>query len=192
MLHEITTVPWGDDEGLPVLHLRGSVETPAEADELVEALGRRYERDFLGGTHVELDRYDTAAHAALLIGLHSHEQFAPVLMYGKPGSSWPAAAVSIGLDISEFFERLPEQPRRGRAFSRLRQAAPTRGMGALDALVDRAGAVLRIQAPARPDRRVDAGRQHDRAALRGQLGLVHRRQAASSRLVDIAESKARS
>lgn len=108
MLHEITTVPWGDDEGLPVLHLRGSVETPAEADELVEGLERRYERDFLGGTHVELDRYDTAAHAALLIGLHSHEQFAPVLMYGKPGSSWPAAAVSIGLDISEFFERLPD------------------------------------------------------------------------------------
>ncbi len=49
MLHEITTVPWGDDEGLPVLHLRGSVANPAGADELVELLERHYERDFLGG-----------------------------------------------------------------------------------------------------------------------------------------------
>lgn len=108
MLHEITTIPWGDDEGLPVLHLRGSVATPAEADELVELLERHYERDFLGGTHVELDRYDTAAHAALIVALHSHQQFAPVLLYGKPGDAWPSIAAAIGLDISEFFERLPE------------------------------------------------------------------------------------
>lgn len=108
MLHEITTVPWGDDEGLPVLHLRGAVETTAEADELVDLLARRYERDALGGTHLELARYDTAAHTALIVALHSHEQFAPVLLYGKPGDAWPSAAATIGLDISEFFAGLPE------------------------------------------------------------------------------------
>jgi hypothetical protein len=107
MHHAITTIPWGDDEGLPVLHLRGSVASPAEADELVDDLERRYEHMGLGGTLVELDRYDTAAHAALLIALNSSGRLAPVCMFGKPGDAWPAAPVTIGLDVSEFFAGLP-------------------------------------------------------------------------------------
>lgn len=108
MHHDITTIPWGDDEGLPVLHLRGAVASPAEADELVADLERRYEHVYLGGTHVELDRYDTPAAAALLIGLHSSGLLCPVLLFGKPGDAWPAASATIGLDISEFFGGVPD------------------------------------------------------------------------------------
>jgi len=111
MLYGITTVPWGDDEGLPVLHLRGSVETQAEADKLVEDLERRYEPLHLGGTHVELERCDGPAPAALLIALHSSPTLSPVLLFGKPGDDWPAATVRIGLDISEFFVGLPADMR---------------------------------------------------------------------------------
>jgi hypothetical protein len=108
MRHAITTIPWGDDEGLPVLHLRGAVETPSEADALVRELERRYEHMGLGGTLIELDRGDTAAHAALLISLNSSPRLSPVCIFGKPGDAWPAAPVTIGLDISEFFARLPD------------------------------------------------------------------------------------
>lgn len=108
MHHAITTIPWGDDEGLPVLHLRGSVGSTAEADELVASLERRYEREALGGTLVELDTYDTPAHAALLIGLNGSAALSPVLLFGKPGDTWPAAPARIGLDISDYFDRLPD------------------------------------------------------------------------------------
>lgn len=127
MHHAITTIPWGDDEGLPVLHLRGAVGSPAEADELVELLERRYERDALGGTLVELDRYDTAAHAALLISLNSSEHLTPVLLFGKLGgdSRWPVAPARIGLDISDFFAGIPEHvPTWANALLEAAQRAP--------------------------------------------------------------------
>lgn len=108
MHHDISAIPWGDDEGLPVLHLRGSVASPAEADELVEHLERRYERDYLGGTHVELESYDNPAATALLIALHGSASLSPVLIFGGPGDAWPAAAARIGLDVSEFFTGLPD------------------------------------------------------------------------------------
>lgn len=107
MHHAITTIPWGDDEGLPVLHLRGSIETPAEADALVAEVERRYADVRLGGTLVELGRYDTAAHAAALISLNSHPDLCPALLFGSPADAWPAAPARVHIDISEFFGGLP-------------------------------------------------------------------------------------
>ncbi len=107
MHHDISAIPWGDDDGLPVLHLRGSVETPAEADELVAELARRYADLHLGGTLVEFGRYDTTAHAALLINLNAHPDLCPALLFGCPADAWPAAPARVHIDISEFFGGLP-------------------------------------------------------------------------------------
>ena len=107
MQHAITTIPWGSDEGLPVLGLRGYINTTDEVDPLVDELVRCYKPYRLAGTLVELDSYVTAAHAALLISLNSRDALAPVFIYGRPRDPWPAAAATIGVDISEFFGRLP-------------------------------------------------------------------------------------